>query len=130
MLDMARNRPIPPDLVNPPDWLVALQGFDLFQVEPNEHGWSAHREGTDENTEYPSGTWRVILVMPVDLSITNDYIDPLVLLVVLAHGATKVEDKVHELVDHCRDAGKSWTQIGHALGITKQSAWERFSGED
>jgi hypothetical protein len=68
--------------------------------------------------------------MPADLSITDDHIDPLVLLVVLAHGATKVDDKIQELVAHCRDAGKSWTQIGQALGMTKQSAWERFSGED
>jgi hypothetical protein len=68
--------------------------------------------------------------MPADLSITHDHIDPLVLLVVLAQGATKVEDKIQELVAHCRDVGKSWTQIGHALGMTKQSAWERFSGED
>jgi hypothetical protein len=130
MLDMARNRPIPPALTDPPDWLLALRGFDLFQVEPNEHGWSAHPEGTNENTEYPGGTWRVTLVMPADLSITQDHIDPLVLLVVLAQGATKVEDKIQELVAHCRDAGKSWTQIGQALGTTKQSAWERFSGED
>jgi hypothetical protein len=26
--------------------------------------------------------------------------------------------------------GVTWTAIGTALGITKQSAWERFSGED
>jgi hypothetical protein len=127
---MTRNRPIPPALTDPPDWLAALRGFDLFQVEPNEHGWSAQPEGTNENTEYPGGTWRVTLVMPADLSITHHHIDPLVLLVVLAHGATKVEDKIQELVAHCRDAGKSWTQIGQALGMTKQSAWERFSGED
>jgi hypothetical protein len=130
MLDMARNRPKPPDLIDPPEWLVALPGFDLFHVEPNERGWSASPEGTDENTEYPGGTWRVTLVMPADLSITHDHIDPLVLLVVLAQGATKVEDKIQDLVAHCRDVGKSWTQIGHALGMTKQSAWERFSGED
>ena len=77
----------------------------VFQVEPNEHGWSAHPEATNENTEYPGGTWRVTLVMPADLSITHDHIDQLVLLVVLAHGATKVDDKIQELVAHCRDAG-------------------------
>jgi hypothetical protein len=53
-----------------------------------------------------------------------------VLLVLLADGAAKVEDKIQELVAYCRQAGKSWTQIGQALGMTKQSAWERFSGED
>jgi hypothetical protein len=34
------------------------------------------------------------------------------------------------LVAHCRNTGKTWTQIGHALGMTKQAAWERFSGEE
>jgi hypothetical protein len=27
-----------------------------------------------------------------------------------------------------RDAGHSWTAIGGALGVTKQTAWQRFSG--
>jgi hypothetical protein len=30
----------------------------------------------------------------------------------------------------CRANGKSWTQIGEVLGVSKQAAWERFSGED
>jgi hypothetical protein len=71
-----------------------------------------------------------MLMMPVDLSLTDGVVDPLVLLVSVADGAAKVEDKLEELVAHCRASGKSWTQIGHALGMTKQSAWERFSGED
>jgi hypothetical protein len=130
MLDMARNRPTPPDLTDPPPWLSALTGFELFRVRPTEHGWTAFPDGVDENTEFPGGTWRVALVVPADLSITEDHVDPLVLLVVIAHGAAKVDDKIQELVAHCRSVGKSWTQIGQALGITKQSAWERFSGED
>jgi hypothetical protein len=69
-------------------------------------------------------------LMPADLSITEGFVDPLVLLVVLANGATRVDDKVQELVAHCRNTGKTWTQIGHALGMTKQAAWERFSGEE
>jgi len=37
-------------------------------------------------------------------------------------------DKLQEdLVRKARDAGRSWTEIGASLGITKQSAWERFS---
>ena len=57
-------------------------------------------------------------------------VDPLVLLVALADGAVKVDDKIAELVAHARASGKSWTEIGQALGITKQSAWEKYSGED
>jgi ClpX C4-type zinc finger len=29
-----------------------------------------------------------------------------------------------------RSRGITWTRIGAALGMTRQSAWERFSGED
>jgi hypothetical protein len=29
-----------------------------------------------------------------------------------------------------RDRGVSWTRVGEALGVSKQAAWERFSGED
>jgi hypothetical protein len=34
-----------------------------------------------------------------------------------------LRDRVHEL----RDRGVSWARIGAALGMTRQSAWERFS---
>lgn len=90
----------------------------------------AFPEGVDENVEFPGGTWRVVLVMPVDLSITEGHVDPLLFLVALADGAAEVEDKVQDLVTHCRHSGKTWTQRGQALGTTRQSAWERFSGKD
>lgn len=31
------------------------------------------------------------------------------------------------LVQEARGAGRSWAEIGDSLGISKQSAWERFS---
>jgi hypothetical protein len=37
---------------------------------------------------------------------------------------------VHDHVDILRERGVSWTRIGQALGVSKQAAWERFSGED
>ena len=45
----------------------------------------------------------------------------------IAASAANIEaglrDRVHEL----RDRGISWARIGAALGVTRQSAWERFS---
>jgi len=32
-----------------------------------------------------------------------------------------------QLVRQAREAGGSWTEIGACLGISRQSAWERFS---
>jgi hypothetical protein len=130
MLDVARRRPTPPSFLDPPEWLTELPGFELFQVQSTDHGWTAFPEGVDEQTEFPGGTWRVMLMMPNDLSLTDGVVDPLVLLVALGDGAAKVDDKIDELVAHCRASGKSWTEVGQALGITKQSAWEKYSGED
>lgn len=43
--------------------------------------------------------------------------------------ASQVDAAVHDYVDVLRDRGASWTRIGQALGVSKQAAWERFSGE-
>jgi DNA-directed RNA polymerase specialized sigma24 family protein len=32
-----------------------------------------------------------------------------------------------QLVDGARIEGRTWTEIGDSLGISKQSAWERFA---
>jgi len=37
---------------------------------------------------------------------------------------------VHDHVAILRGRGISWTHIGQALAVSKQAAWERFSGED
>jgi ClpX C4-type zinc finger len=42
----------------------------------------------------------------------------------------QVDAAVHDYVDVLRSRGISWTRIGAALGVSKQAAWERFSGED
>ena len=48
----------------------------------------------------------------------------------VAQGIEKAIDKVlREQVRRARDAGCSWSDIGEALGTTKQAAWERFSSE-
>jgi len=43
---------------------------------------------------------------------------------------SQVDAAVHDHVDLLRGRGVSWTRIGQALGVSKQAAWERFSGED
>lgn len=40
------------------------------------------------------------------------------------------ENHVRGAVTDLRRRGMSWRQIGDALGISRQSAWERFSGEE
>ena len=43
---------------------------------------------------------------------------------------TQADAAVHDYVNVLRGRGISWTRIGEALGVSKQAAWERFSGED
>jgi ATP-dependent Clp protease ATP-binding subunit ClpX len=52
------------------------------------------------------------------------------LLPKIASAATQVEDSLTEWVRRLRTRGVSWARIGAALGMARQSAWERFSGED
>lgn len=38
-----------------------------------------------------------------------------------------VDESVSAMVADAREQGASWTQVGEALGITRQAAWERFA---
>ena len=43
-------------------------------------------------------------------------------------GLARALDKLQrDLVRRARDAGRTWTEIGESLGVSRQAAWERFS---
>lgn len=44
-----------------------------------------------------------------------------------ARVARAVDKLQRDLVQQARKAGQSWTEIGEALGVSRQAAWERFS---
>lgn len=46
----------------------------------------------------------------------------------IAATVTQVEAGLRERVLELRARGVTWVRIGAALGMTRQSAWERFSG--
>ena len=48
----------------------------------------------------------------------------------IAAVADQVEANLRSWVQELRRRGVTWARIGQALGITRQSAWERFSGEE
>jgi hypothetical protein len=48
----------------------------------------------------------------------------------VASVADQVEADLRSWVQELRRRGVTWVRIGAALGITRQSAWERFSGEE
>jgi hypothetical protein len=51
-------------------------------------------------------------------------------LPLVAAARAQVEQNVTGWVRRARELGATWTRIGEALGMTRQSAWERFSGEE
>jgi ClpX C4-type zinc finger protein len=44
--------------------------------------------------------------------------------------SAQVERQLTAWVRHARERGVTWARIGAALDMTRQSAWERFSGEE
>lgn len=56
--------------------------------------------------------------------------DLLALLPKVAAAQAQAERQLTAWVRKGRARGITWTRIGAALGMTRQSAWERFSGEE
>jgi len=54
---------------------------------------------------------------------------PVAALLECRRAATALEKVMWQTVAEAREAGHSWQEIGDALGVTKQTAWQRFSGE-
>jgi ClpX C4-type zinc finger len=48
----------------------------------------------------------------------------------IAVAGSQVERQLALWVTEARARGITWTRIGAALGMTRQSAWERFSGQE
>jgi hypothetical protein len=47
----------------------------------------------------------------------------------VAQAGNQAEYALTQYVRKARQLGASWAAIGQALGVTRQSAWERFSSE-
>jgi hypothetical protein len=132
---MARRKHPARPLEDMPEWMRSLKGFDELRFKRFEAG-GEHVKGEgilDEFAEQPafkSGTWRMAIVIPRDIAEAAERTDPILLLPGLAHAIDELESKVGAIVRHCRANGRSWAQIGEALSVSKQAAWERFSGEE
>ncbi len=48
----------------------------------------------------------------------------------MAAAGTQAESNLSRFVKRARVLGATWAAIGTSLGMTRQSAWERFSGEE
>ena len=48
----------------------------------------------------------------------------------MAATGAQAENNLARFVNKARALGATWAAIGTSLGMTRQSAWERFSGEE
>jgi len=48
----------------------------------------------------------------------------------MAAAGAQAEGNLSRFVQRARELGATWATIGTSLGMTRQSAWERFSGEE
>jgi hypothetical protein len=56
--------------------------------------------------------------------------DVLAMLPQVAAAGAQVEENLAQWVRKARSLGATWALIGKSLHMTRQSAWERFSGEE
>jgi hypothetical protein len=61
---------------------------------------------------------------------TNHHaLDPLEALAALQHRERELGDARRLLIARAREQGRSWSEIGAVLGVSKQAAWQLFNDE-
>jgi len=109
------------------------KGTQPTKTEPVHPGWVLGLEGADilfgqaELPEVTSEPWTIHFSLPSDLSELDGVADPLLFIYAGAGFVRDIESKMDLLVAMAREQGRSWTEIGRALGVTKQTAWARLA---
>ncbi len=131
----ARRRQPASPLEAMPEWMRNLKGFDQLTLKRAHSGKRtdgdtimAKTKVTEDESE--GGTWRIAIAMPEQIGDAAARVDPLLFLPGLAEAIEQLEGRIAEIVRYCRANGRSWSQIGEALSVSKQAAWERYSGEE
>ena len=71
------------------------------------------------------------LIMTTDFTELDETgVDPLIPAYTVARSIRELQVYLEALVKFARTKGHSWTLIGKALGMTRQAAWDKYSGED
>ncbi len=60
---------------------------------------------------------------------TPDTVDPLEALAALQDRERELADARRLLIARAREQGRSWSEIGAVLGVSKQAAWQLFNDE-
>jgi DNA-directed RNA polymerase specialized sigma24 family protein len=103
---------------------------DDVSIRADERVEGADLEEFIEEKELADGTWIMKVRVPSRRRTAADDSGTLGPAAGVSSAIGDLQEKLAELVRQARADGYTWTQIGSALGISKQAAWERFSGED
>jgi hypothetical protein len=92
----------------------------IAEALPGQDSSATEKQATTDATEPPEiRTWDGLS----DEDLLHEMVQ--------AHAAHhNVDRAVRRDVQALRERGMSWARIGEALGMTRQSAWERFSAEE
>ncbi|MEV8320893.1 Clp protease N-terminal domain-containing protein [Streptomyces sp. NPDC059900] len=85
---------------------MTLPDLDDLIAEVDRRCDTAHRSGGQEQPD-----WLALLTVAAQLA---------------GQLQTLSDDLVEDYVEHCRMHGSSWTEIGTALGVTRQAVQQRF----
>ncbi|MFE2266650.1 Clp protease N-terminal domain-containing protein [Streptomyces griseosporeus] len=85
---------------------MALPDLDELIAEVDRRCDTAHRPGGQEQPD-----WLALLTVAAELA---------------GQLQALADDLVEDYVEHCRMHGASWTDIGAALGVTRQAVQQRF----
>jgi ClpX C4-type zinc finger len=79
-------------------------------------------------SDSPAAEPRTERVAPWERDMRDDEL--LALLPQVAAAGRLADQALAEWVHKARRQGVTWARIGESLGMTRQAAWERFSGEE
>lgn len=102
-----------------PEWARNLRGFENVVFEDGE-----------VRIPFADRGYGIEIALPRDLSAMTAEIDPLIPAYVLADAIRSLESQLEEVVRLARVQGHSWAKIGQAVGVARQTAWEKYSGEE
>jgi DNA-directed RNA polymerase specialized sigma24 family protein len=101
--------------------IIRAGGRGLINIDPREFV---------EEAELADGTRVIKIKVPRRKPVEGEESDALGGAAGVSSAIAELQSRLGELVRQARADGYTWTQIGAALGMSKQAAWERFSGED
>ncbi len=100
-------------------WARELRGYDRVVVGDSE-----------VRIPFADRGYGIEISLPNDLAAMVSEIDPLIPAYVLAQAIRSLESRLTELVRLARSEGHSWAKVGQALGVARQTAWEKYSGDE